>query len=99
MSHPRWLISRRTALRGLGVAIALPLLDVMIAPDGYAYDPADYAAAKVVPRKTPVRFATLYVPNGLVPPPQGKDPDKWTPKEGALTELPPILAPLDKLKA
>ena len=99
MTTPRWLISRRTMLRGLGVSMALPLLNVMIAPNGHTADPAEAAMGKVVPRKMPVRFATLYVPNGLVPPPQGKEPDKWTPKEGPLTELPEILAPLDKVRA
>lgn len=104
MTTPSWLISRRTMLRGIGATIALPLLNVMIAPDGHTYDPAAPAPApspipgKVVPRKVPVRFAVLYVPNGLVPPPQGKDPDKWTPKEGPLADLPEILAPLDKVK-
>lgn len=99
MTTPNWLISRRTMLRGVGVAMALPLLNVMVAPNAHAADPADAALGKVVPRKMPVRFATLYVPNGMVPPPQGKDPDKWTPKEGPLADLPEILAPLDKVKA
>ena len=99
MTTPRWLISRRTMLRGLGVGIALPLLDAMIAPGAHAGEPAEAPLGKVVPRKMPVRFATLYVPNGLVPPPQGKDPDKWTPAEGPLMALPEILAPLDAVKA
>ena len=99
MTTPRWLISRRTMLRGIGVAMALPLLDAMVTPNGHTAEPADLVAGKVVPRKMPVRFATLYVPNGMVPPAQGKEPDKWTPKEGALAELPEILAPLDKVKA
>jgi hypothetical protein len=96
MSTPRWLISRRTLLRGAGVAIALPLLDAMVAPLARAGDPAP---AKVAARKVPVRFATLYVPNGLVPPPQGKEPDLWTPAEGALGALPTLLAPLEQVKA
>jgi hypothetical protein len=99
MTHPSWLISRRTMLRGAGVAIALPLLDAMVAEDGCANDSGEAVAGKVVARKMPVRFATLYVPNGLVPPPQGKEPDKWTPRDGVLNELPEILAPLDKVKA
>lgn len=104
---PRWLISRRTMLRGAGVALALPLLDVMVAPNGHAAEPAPEPASgisagdipgKVVPRKMPVRFAVCYVPNGLVPPPLGKDPDRWTPAEGALGTLPQLLAPLDAVK-
>lgn len=105
---PTWLINRRTMLRGVGVALALPLLDVMIAPKGYAADPmpepsggigAGDIPGKVVPRKMPVRFATFYVPNGLVPPPMGKDPDRWTPAEGPLVALPQLLAPLETVKA
>jgi hypothetical protein len=75
-------------LRGLGAAVALPLLDVMIPPQLFSADP------KVVPRKMPVRFATLFFPNGV-------HPGKWTPKEvGALPEeLPEQLKPMDKIKA
>ena len=49
MTTPRWLISRRTMLRGLGVSMALPLLNVMIAPNGHTADPAEAAMGKVVP--------------------------------------------------
>ena len=95
MSTPltnRWLIDRRTVLRGAGVALALPLLNAMMAPTLFG------AVPKVVPRKKPVRFAAMYVPNGLVPPPNGKGPDRWTPRDGTLTELPEILQPLDKIR-
>src|SRR5580692_930915 len=64
-------ISRRTILRGLGGAVALPLLDAMI--------PA-FAAGK-----SPVRFGTVYVPNGMWP------MDKWTPKQTGALELSPII--------
>lgn len=46
-------ISRRTVLRGLGTAVALPLLDAMI--------PGSTYAAAAAPR----RMAFLYVPNGI----------------------------------
>src|SRR5262245_21804949 len=46
-------ISRRTALRGLGVSMALPLLEAMT--------PATAAEAG----KAPLRMAFVYVPNGL----------------------------------
>ena len=82
-----WQISRRTMLRGLGVALALPLLDVMSEPTLFSAEP------KVVPRKIPVRFAALYMPNGV-------NPHHWSPKvPGPLAELPEILAPLEKLKS
>jgi hypothetical protein len=93
MTTSRWLIDRRTLLRGAGVALALPFLDAMVPPLLYGAEP------KVVPRKVPVRFAAMYVPNGLVPPPEGKGPDRWTPKDGTLNELPELLMPLDKVRS
>ena len=93
MTTPRWLIDRRTMLRGLGVSMALPLLNVMTPPKIYG---ADY---KVVPKKIPVRYLAMYVPNGLAPTPQGKEADKWTPKEGPLVELPEMLKSLEKTKS
>ena len=47
-------ISRRTVLRGLGTAMALPMLDAMV--------PLAQAAAK---KQAPKRLAFLYVPNGV----------------------------------
>lgn len=47
-------LSRRTLLRGLGTAIALPMLDAM--------RPALFAA----PTRTARRLAVVYVPNGIV---------------------------------
>jgi hypothetical protein len=73
-------LSRRTLLRGAGAAVALPFLDAMV--------PA-FASA---PKKTPVRMAFLYVPNGIMM-------DGWNPdQEGKLDKLPRILKPLDSLK-
>jgi hypothetical protein len=53
---PRWKISRRTALKGIGAAISLPLLEAM----GWAETPK-----KGAPR-APVRMGFVYVPNGVV---------------------------------
>jgi hypothetical protein len=53
-----WLIDRRTMLRGLGVALSLPLLDVM---------GADLPAAKGR-SGPPIRAAFLYTPNGAYMP-------------------------------
>jgi hypothetical protein len=53
----RWHISRRHFLRGVGVAMALPLLDAM-APLAAA-DPAGAAADK------PRRSVFVYIPNGV----------------------------------
>ena len=73
-------ISRRTVLRGLGTAVALPWLEAMSGP------------ARVLAEGTasgpPLRMAFLYVPNGVHMP-------AWTPeKTGADFELPPILQAL-----
>jgi hypothetical protein len=72
-------LSRRTVLRGLGVSMALPLLDAMI--------PAGTALAKTAARATP-RLAFIYFPHGAIM-------EQWTPKgEGRDFELSPILEPL-----
>jgi Protein of unknown function (DUF1552) len=74
-----WLIDRRTCLRGLGVALALPLLETM----GWA-DPV--AGAKVKP---PVRLGFMYMPHGVIPEQfWPKDPATY------LSAPPPILEPL-----
>lgn len=49
-------LSRRTLLRGLGAAIALPMLDAMT--------PALAAIGPI--RKPPVRLVFVYVPNGII---------------------------------
>ncbi|MEZ6055104.1 MAG: DUF1552 domain-containing protein [Planctomycetaceae bacterium] len=81
MSLPR--ISRRRTLKGLGAAIALPLLDAML--------PRSTAAAEVAAR--PLRMAFLYVPNGK------HMPDWLPKTEGADYELPKTLQPLVSLKS
>ena len=65
-------IPRRTVLRGLGTALALPLLDSMV--------PA-LSALRRPPRAPVRRFGVVYAPNGMVMP-------SWTPAtEGADFEL------------
>lgn len=77
----RNFLSRRTFLRGLGVALPLPWLEIMGAQNAWA----ESADPKTV---APNRMAFLYVPNG-------KHMPDWTPqKEGAGFDLPPILEPL-----
>ncbi len=72
-------LPRRTVLRGMGVTLALPLLDAMI--------PALSATAKTA--ANPVRrLGVIYVPNGMAM-------EYWTPAtEGTAFELTPILRPL-----
>jgi hypothetical protein len=52
----RWQISRRQMLRGVGVSLALPMLDCMVAPSFGGNQPA--------PSK-PKRSVFLYIPNGV----------------------------------
>lgn len=76
-------ISRRTALRGLGTAIALPFLE-SLAPAA--------PAASVATSTAPKRLAFCYVPNGV-------NMAGWTPSApGALKELTGILEPLNAHK-
>jgi hypothetical protein len=76
-------LSRRFVLRGLGAALALPVLDSMV--------PALTAQSKTA--AAPVRrLGVFYVPNGMSMP-------YWFPKaEGPLKELPPTLRSLAAFK-
>jgi hypothetical protein len=79
----RMSLPRRTFLRGLGAAVALPLLDAMIP----ALTPLARAAA--APR---LRFGAVYIPNGAIV-------DEFFPKEvGTGFEFTPILTPLEPFK-
>src|SRR5262245_52038196 len=74
-------ISRRTVLRGAGVALALPLLDSMVP----AQTPLRSTAA--VPK---TRFTGIFVPHGMAP-------GYWIPEGPELKSgaLPSIMEPLD----
>ncbi len=77
-------LSRRTLLRGTGVAFALPLLDAMV-PAGTAL-----AATAADPAKLR-RLGYIYMPMGF-------NPQQWTPAGDDLNELPFTLQPLEKVK-
>src|SRR5258708_8326323 len=77
-------VSRRTVLKGLGTAVALPYLDAML--------PATAGAAQTAPA-APARMAFAYVPNGA-------HMQEWTPSAtGSSYELPKILEPLAPFKS
>jgi hypothetical protein len=81
MMHRR--LPRRTFLRGVGTAIALPTLEAMLPSSALA---APAAAAR------PLRMAFLFVPNGI-------NMQHWTPGyDGELAELPYVLEPLKNVK-
>jgi hypothetical protein len=76
------LISRRTCLRGIGVALALPLMETI----GWGDQP------KGIPDKPPVRLGFMYMPHGVImerfwP----ADPSTF------LSAPPPILQPLQSV--
>ncbi len=78
-------ISRRTVLRGLGTAMALPALEAMLPRHAFA---AESAAELASASGSPLRMAFLYVPNGM-------NMQQWTPQdEGTSYELPQTLTPL-----
>ena len=82
-------LSRRTMLRGLGAAIALPWLNAMAEPARLIASPL--AVAPTV-STVPQRVAFAYIPNGVI----GAD---WFPKRtGQDFDLPPSLQPLAKVK-
>src|SRR5688572_1972970 len=76
-------INRRTMLRGVGAAVALPFLDAMV--------PAATALANTAAASKP-RLGFFYFPHGAIM-------EKWTPaKEGKDFEVSPILEPLKPLR-
>jgi hypothetical protein len=84
-------LSRRLVLRGLGTALALPLLEAM-EPVASALRAADFSTAAAAAQRAPVRLAVCFVPNGV-------NVQSWFPtREGTDYELPWTLAPLAKVK-
>src|SRR5258708_15097533 len=83
-----WTITRRTALRGLGTAIALPWLDSML-PAPVLAEPLAQADPEIAPAATgALRMAFVYVPNGM-------HMEDLTPQqEGENFSLPSTLEPL-----
>ena len=79
-------ISRRTLLRGVGAAMALPWLETM----SHA---APATAGNQSLTEPPLRMAFMFIPNGT-------RPDHWTPAgESEDYEMTPHLKPLESLKS
>jgi hypothetical protein len=88
----KWMMPRRTFLRGAGVMLSLPLLEAMgkVLPKASPEAVAGSAAASTV--QAPLRMACIYFPNGVWE-------KNWFPKEsGGDYELPFALEPLAKHK-
>ncbi|HQR05919.1 MAG TPA: DUF1552 domain-containing protein [Gemmatales bacterium] len=78
MTQP--MLNRRTLLKGVGAAIALPFLEGML--------PRGIMAASTEAAKAPLRMAFVYVPNGL-------NMENFTPAEvGSDYKLTPLLSKL-----
>ncbi|HYL99502.1 MAG TPA: DUF1552 domain-containing protein [Blastocatellia bacterium] len=76
-------LGRRTFLKGMGVSVALPMLDAMVPALGFARGNAV---------KPAVRLAFSYVPNGIIM-------DQWTPKvEGKAFEFTRVLKSLEPFR-
>lgn len=84
MRVTRKALPRRTFLRGVGTALALPLLDAMV--------PSMTATAATV--ADPARLRRL----GFVYMPMGCDVTRWTPPGDDLSELSPTLSSLASVK-
>jgi len=85
MSFMKRALSRRTLLRGAGVAFALPLLDAMV--------PANTAMAATVANPSKLRrLGYVYIPMGF-------NPEPWVPAGDTLDKLPFALQPLEKIKS
>lgn len=88
MSFEFGKLSRRAMLRGAGVAMCLPLLEAMEPVRALASGMAGKQAGK-----PPVRFAALYMPNGV-------NPNTWMPSGfGSSFALSPVLSPLETVKS
>jgi len=81
--------TRRNFLRGLGLSVALPLMESAV-PQSLAETSQQFA---VTPDGDPLRTAFLYVPNGV-------NVSKWFPKgEGSDYQLNETMQPLSDLKS
>src|SRR5438045_396908 len=73
-------LSRRTVLQGLGVTLALPVLESMI--------PAATVFGQTIAAAKRTRFGAIYFPHGVIQ-------ANWNPAaEGAGYEITPILQPI-----
>jgi hypothetical protein len=92
MLQKKWMIPRRTFLKGAGVMLGLPVLHAMgkVLPTA---SPEALATGRVASKvQAPVRMACIYFPNGVWE-------KEWFPKEaGADYEMPFALQPLAQHK-
>ena len=82
-------IDRRMFLRGVGTAMALPLLEGMLPLRALAQSETAATAKKII---RPNRMLFVFVPNGM-------HMADWTPAGEGAFELPWIMEPLQKVKS
>ena len=83
------LLSRRAVLKGIGVTMALPMLESML--PGIATNSIAQAAG-AAKTTTPTRMAMIFTPNGV-------NYDNWLPQgEGSRYTLSPTLKPLSEVQ-
>src|SRR5690349_4311009 len=76
-------LPRRTFLRGVGVALGLPLLDAMV---------PSFTALAQTPARPSKRFGVVYIPNGAIM-------EQWIPDTvGQGFDVKPILQPLESFR-
>jgi len=81
-------VSRRAVLKGLGVTMALPMLEAMLPGAGASA----LGAAADGAQTTPMRMAMIFAPNGV-------NYEHWLPQgEGRGYTLSPTLKPLEKVR-
>jgi Protein of unknown function (DUF1552) len=91
-ARPRTDLSRRHFLRGVGVSLALPAFESLIAGRSVAAFANEAARLATTPSGAPMRMAYVYVPNGV-------NQGHWWPKgTGKDFELTRTLEPLAKVK-
>jgi Protein of unknown function (DUF1552) len=91
-ARPRTNLSRRHFLRGVGVSLALPAFESLIAPRSVGALANEAARLAATPSGAPMRMAYVYVPNGV-------NQGHWWPKgTGKDFELSRTLEPLAKVK-
>ncbi|MFG0258719.1 MAG: DUF1552 domain-containing protein, partial [Phycisphaerales bacterium JB041] len=84
-------LSRRAALRGLGVTMALPWLEAMGGVSSIAHAAGRVGGSAGAAAGAPLRTAFIFTPNGVNYP-------HWLPKgEGRNFELSPTLSPLQSV--
>ncbi|MGP0068646.1 MAG: DUF1552 domain-containing protein [Isosphaeraceae bacterium] len=86
-------LSRRHFLKGVGVTMALPAFDSLLARGAGAAPASSAALSATSPTGAPIRMAFVYVPNGV------NLSNWWPKKEGKDFDLNRTMQPLERVKS